>query len=325
MQINKPLVLKYLQGLATQEEEAVIHDWLSDELSDLTDLREIMAESWNGISAEPAGESLRGQLLTQLGEKLYPKLRRSPRIPALRWYAVAASLLVAGLTVFLLRIKPRSSSAVAVAAVWKTLVNDGTTVKYAVLPDSSMVWLHPHSSLSYALSPDHRSVRLQGEAFFDVRHDERRPFRVYTGDVMTDVLGTSFNVEAYTEEPAVRVSLVQGKVAVEKNILQAGEMLSYDRQMHKVSRMALRIGSMEEWTKGCQVFNDLPVRYALERIAGTYRMKVQYDANVDLSDRRVNTVFKKESLGQMLDILLFISRCNYVIKDDTIFISKKSK
>lgn len=333
MIIDKPLILKYLEGRATPQEEEAFHFWLSDESANLAILREVMAASWSKLPEEPAGEVIREELLSELNRQLYPEfIRLRPRrrvhwyaaAAAKWWYAAAACLFVAGFSVFLL--KHRQEPAVVTTA-WKTLINNSVTVKYAVLPDSSKVWLHPHSTLAYALSPedDRRSVRLQGEAFFDVQRDERRPFRVYTGEIATNVLGTAFNVEAYPGEPTIRVSLVQGKVAVEQHILQAGEMMDYYKERHQGVKAGLRIRDMDEWTRGYLILNDLPITYALQRIAGRYNLKVQYDSGVNLSGRRINTIFKKESLEQMLDILLFISRCTYTIKDNTLLISQKSK
>jgi hypothetical protein len=62
---------------------------------------------------------------------------------------------------------------------------------------------------------------------------------------------------------------------------------------------------------------------ALERIAGRYNLQLSYDKDVNLSGLRITTIFKKESVSQMLDILLFVSRCRYTIKGNTLEIVKK--
>lgn len=85
-----------------------------------------------------------------------------------------------------------------------------------VLPDGSRVWLNAESSLSYPGSfggRERREVTLQGEAYFEVAPDSLHPFVVETAALQTQVLGTSFNVRAYSPEDT-RVTLLRGSVKV---------------------------------------------------------------------------------------------------------------
>lgn len=83
------------------------------------------------------------------------------------------------------------------------------------LPDGSRVWVNRNSTLSYAadFNQSSRVVQLKGEAFFEVKRDHGRPFTVLANDTRTRVLGTSFNVRAYTAEDSVEVAVVTGRVA----------------------------------------------------------------------------------------------------------------
>lgn len=81
-----------------------------------------------------------------------------------------------------------------------------------VLPDGSQVWLNENSRLSYLEKDDQRRVTLEGEAFFEVKHMDTSPFVIATGEARTTVLGTSFNVRAYPEEDAVKVTVATGTV-----------------------------------------------------------------------------------------------------------------
>ncbi len=82
------------------------------------------------------------------------------------------------------------------------------------LPDGSKVYLNRHSTLRYnnRFADNNRDITLQGEAFFDVVPDAKHPFIVHAGASQTEVLGTSFGIKAYGEEP-VRLNVVTGKVA----------------------------------------------------------------------------------------------------------------
>jgi transmembrane sensor len=99
----------------------------------------------------------------------------------------------------------------------KTLIkNDSKLPKRIALEDGSIITLQPDSELSLPEQFTHgeRTVSLRGEAFFDIRRDTLRPFYVYTGDVVTKVLGTSFNIKASQFEREVTVAVKTGKVSV---------------------------------------------------------------------------------------------------------------
>lgn len=85
-----------------------------------------------------------------------------------------------------------------------------------LLPDGTEVWLNSGSRLSYSYEFNtlDRVVNLEGEAFFDVKKDQQHPFVVKTGMVEVKVHGTSFNVQAYTDEEDIRVALLHGKVSL---------------------------------------------------------------------------------------------------------------
>jgi transmembrane sensor len=84
------------------------------------------------------------------------------------------------------------------------------------LADGTRVWLNGGSKLSYpeAFRGDKREITLTGEAFLEVTHDAKKSFIVHTGNIRTQVLGTSFNVKAYPEDSFVKVDVVTGKVGV---------------------------------------------------------------------------------------------------------------
>jgi ferric-dicitrate binding protein FerR (iron transport regulator) len=88
--------------------------------------------------------------------------------------------------------------------------------KQLLLADGTKVWLSPNSKLNYPdkFRGDQRLISLDGEAFFEVKHDSKHPFIIKTGTVSTTVLGTSFNISAYPKHNTINVTLVTGKVAV---------------------------------------------------------------------------------------------------------------
>jgi len=86
--------------------------------------------------------------------------------------------------------------------------------KQITLADGTQIWLSPASTLDYpqTFNRDTRDVTLNGSAFFEVAKDSKHPFSVHTGKITTQVLGTSFQVDAYGDQPEIAVTLLTGKV-----------------------------------------------------------------------------------------------------------------
>src|SRR5690606_2859673 len=85
------------------------------------------------------------------------------------------------------------------------------------LPDGSTVIVGVGSKLNYPSSFDSlrtREVYLEGQAYFDIRHNPQKPFIIHTGKVATTVLGTSFNIKAWPEDQDITVTVTRGKVRV---------------------------------------------------------------------------------------------------------------
>lgn len=89
-----------------------------------------------------------------------------------------------------------------------------------VLPDGSQVWLNGSSAITFpvAFKSDERTVSLTGEALFKVTKDASRPFKVATQGPTIEVLGTYFNVNAYSNEPQVKTTLIEGSVALRNGL-----------------------------------------------------------------------------------------------------------
>lgn len=93
-------------------------------------------------------------------------------------------------------------------------------VKRIQLPDSTIVFLNANSSIriqrQFNLQQE-RMVAINGEAFFEVKRDVKRPFKVHVGELQVKVLGTSFNIKAYHDLPDIKIAVSTGKVNVSRN------------------------------------------------------------------------------------------------------------
>jgi ferric-dicitrate binding protein FerR (iron transport regulator) len=191
------------------------------------------------------------------------------------------------------------------------------------LPDGSKILLHKTAQLDYqsGFSSRAREVTLHGEAYFDI-HRDTRPFIVHTGSIRTIVLGTAFNIDAKDERDIV-ITVTKGKVKVENangdfSILRRNEQLSVDS-----SRLQKVRGNVREalaWKKTWLLFNDVPMREAMDTLAGRFHLNVVY-TNPAAQNCPVTATFSgTETVDEMINVLSKINNMDYVIAHDRITI-----
>jgi transmembrane sensor len=225
-----------------------------------------------------------------------------------------------------------------------------------VLPDGSVVILNSGSSLKYSnsdFSSDKRSVYITGEGFFNVTKNPSRPFYVTTPGIRVKVLGTTFNVKAYSDEDIEETTLVTGKVEIfassdkeEKGrpivlspnqkavfVKSENEFLSADSATSgmvtipvKLNKVNLQSSSKTEqvisWKENTLVFDNEPFSSLVVRIERWYNVKIDVDYP-ELYTTRFTGKFDKETLEQVLIALETITPFSHHIKQNQITISKK--
>lgn len=148
------------------------------------------------------------------------------------------------------------------------------------LSDGTTVFLNADSRLKYptSFSSTERRVYLEGEAYFEVNKDATRPFRVETKDVVIEVLGTSFNVNAYPEQSSTSTTLESGKVQINKGeqqvVLQPGEQAcSTD------TGFIVQIVDVQEfisWKDGLFIFNNMPLEQIMRQMERWYGLSFTF-------------------------------------------------
>lgn len=222
----------------------------------------------------------------------------------------------------------------------------GATTKIE-LSDGTEVWLNAGSKLEYASSfnTTAREVKLEGEAFFKVHTDSRKPFTVKASDLKILALGTSFNVKAYPEDKGVVTTLVDGAVRIDGSSTANPFKMMMKPHQHVVYKHAagrLPAGKSHTdpaatpvpvetkdvsntdvytaWKDG----NWIVTGQTLEELAVT--MERRFNVNVDfkeeeLKNYRFNGTFRQETLEQVLNILKLTAPLDYRIEEGTVTIS----
>ena len=178
----------------------------------------------------------------------------------------------------------------------KALYNTLSTAKGqtygTVLSDGSKVWLNSQSSIRYPVSfnGDVREVEIDGEAYFEVQK-AKDPFIVKTQGVEVEVLGTHFNVNSYSDEDAIRTTLLEGKVKVHTTsnntitILQPGQQASLNKQTKQLNKLDdVDVDEAVAWRFGYFKFTNADLQTVLRQIARWYDVEVEYAGKVPKMD-----------------------------------------
>lgn len=193
------------------------------------------------------------------------------------------------------------------AVVYNTLATPRAGQFELELSDGSHVWLNNASSLRYPTTFEEatRTVELTGEAYFSVAKKTGHPFQVKVGDLTIRVLGTEFNVMAYSDENAVRTTLVRGKVAADKKdhrvILQPGEQLA----VSAAGDWSIRPVDTDEvidWKNGLFHFDHADLPSVLRQLARWYDVEFVFQGAIP--DKPVQGQIHRDlTLNQVLEIL----------------------
>ncbi len=190
------------------------------------------------------------------------------------------------------------------------------------LPDGSKVWLNSGSSLRYPdkFKSDNRTVYLIGEAYFEVHSDKTMPFLVNTPYFTVKATGTKFNVRTEKNFRSPSVTLVEGKVAVEKlnsgkqngliTILQPNQHMTYDTLSGHVVIQTEDTYKHFAWKDGKLVFRNDNISEVARRISLQYNVDIEIKGD-EIKKYRYRATFEDEPLGELLRLLKISSSIDY--------------
>ncbi|WP_337044343.1 FecR family protein [Emticicia sp. 17c] len=325
------LLEKYLAGECNSEEEQLIWEWQDNmlknsQLSLNPDEKEaIKKRLWNRIYSNTIGQE---EGISS------PKLA----ITLFKW-GIAAAVLLGLVNLFLLlRNKDSDLAANTVNTTLATdieIKNTSLTENEIKLEDGTIVRLKTNSSISY---PKHfgthvRNVYLKGEAFFKVKRNPNAPFIVHTGDLVTEVLGTSFNVKSYDNAKAIEVSVTSGRVSVyeasspvadKKNgvILTPNQKVIFDKSSKKIIQgiveNPLVIG--QQMNKIDFVFEDTMLPQVLQKLKNSYGIEIIIE-NQDLAQCALTADLNDLPLTTQLELICRSINARFEQRGTSFFIS----
>jgi ferric-dicitrate binding protein FerR (iron transport regulator) len=298
------LVIRLLTGRITQREQM--------ELLDKKPMHQVLQQHWD-VSGEPSSNTVADRQLSgsSVGERIYRRISRridAPqpvRHPALsRWQGYAAAAVV-GLII-----------SCTGYLTWTHLFHTAASfceytatseMKY-VLPDSSVVWMKPGSTIRYAKHfTDNRDVQLTGSSLFDVKKQAGHPFRVLIDRACIEVKGTVFQVQR-TDAGTYDIALLRGKIElsvhgqdkpVELNPLQTANY-------HPDSGKTL-LSPLPEviWEDGRFAFKEIPLNRLVRTVNQLFGIRILLDSRINSNTLFTGSIRSDESIEEITTKLCF--------------------
>ena len=157
-----------------------------------------------------------------------------------------------------------------------------------ILADGSKVWLNAASSLRFpaSFSGKERKVELTGEGYFEVAKNTSKPFIVSVNDMQVEVLGTHFNVNAYSDESSIKTTLLEGSVKIKNEIpsnsgsssilLAPGEQADFTKDHNFKINSHANLEEVIAWKNGNFEFNNTPVADIMRQVSRWYNVEIDY-------------------------------------------------
>ncbi|SIO55111.1 FecR family protein [Chitinophaga niabensis] len=196
------------------------------------------------------------------------------------------------------------------------------------LPDGTSVWLNAGSSLRYptAFTGKDRKVELKGEGYFDVAKNATMPFYVMLNNgVEVRVLGTQFNVNAYSDEKNIATTLVEGAVLVKNkeiaNVLQPGQQ-SLAGQNDNTLKLVKNadIAAVTAWKEGVFKFNDAEIETVMKQLSRWYDIEIVYEGN-PVKEYFNGTIPRNVPVSKVLELLELTGLVHFKIEGKRIIVT----
>lgn len=202
-------------------------------------------------------------------------------------------------------------------------------ISNVTLFDGTNIWLNAGSTLKYnqSFNQNNREVFLEGEAFFEVTKNKNSPFVVNAGNTQIKVLGTVFNVKAYSTEPKIETVLVEGKVQFVANgkstVLKPGEHLLFSEKTGRLTKSEVNTSEFTAWKGGKIYYNNETLVDLTLQLERWYEVKFQFNNEHIKNYRFTGVINKDKTLEYTLNIITEINKVDFELNNEQITITDK--
>ncbi len=245
----------------------------------------------------------------------------------LRIVAAAVAVIAISVSIYLFKIKSVQENDIALLQTkW------GSTAQVK-LPDGTMVTLNSSSVLKY---PKHfngstREVYLNGEGYFDVAKDHQHPFIVHTEKTAIKVLGTAFNLKSYANDAQFEATLFRGSIQATLNndpsvniLLKPSDKLIVNASGYQLTKETYAdhsntINAETAWMNHKLIFKNEPFNLLANNLTRKYGLDIVFK-NDGLRSIKLSGEFENENIEQVLLSLQIVTKFNYKVSGNTIYI-----
>lgn len=194
-------------------------------------------------------------------------------------------------------------------ATYHTVSTDKGRQWSLVLPDGSKVWLNAASSIRYSLQTNgkERLVELSGEAYFDVVHNVRQPFRVKVGDRIFEDIGTQFNINAYGDEASLKATVLEGSVKAsttrQSALLVADQQASIAAGSQQILVSLVHAADAASWKNGFFSFSHDNLSTVMRQLSRWYNVEIDYQHGAADQTSFTGSIERNLTLAQVLKLL----------------------
>jgi len=313
---------KILSGWSdlSKEEKANVYREYELTTSDVNILRQL----WLGLDfrrfeySEAIVEDSLNEMIWKLAERKASLTEKSPLRKLYEHFARIAAILIIPIVLYSVYVqffRMDYAMSEAMPQLVKVSSQPGTISSF-VLPDGSHVWLNSGSSISY---PNHfyghtRTVSLTGEAYFDVVKNKKMPMVVSAGDVKLKIYGTIFNVNAFSSEPFVKITLVRGSISLYSSLgkfngqdeffIEPGQTVTFNEDSKNLLVQNKDPFFYTAWKDGLLIFKNNSFSMVLKRLSRKFNVDIELEDKC-LSAIPLDATFKDENVNEILRLLSF--------------------
>lgn len=300
LHIDIELLTRFLSGETSPEESQLVQDWeraSDDNRKELDELR----QAWNLMDKTSTQNDINIDDEWIAHQKKINRVKTGTTIQLRRILSIAAAIIL-GFGIIFYGIKLTSS---------KSIKTQTAQTRELILPDGSKVTLNAGSKLTYKkdFGSTSRIVSLRGEGFFEVTKNPEKPFIINVEDAEIKVLGTSFNVKAYSNMVNIEVTVKEGTVSVgdkkeqaRKIIIVAGDRANYDKKSNTVEKEINPDRNYISWKTRQIVFENDSLSTIIETLEDVYHKDIELE-NSTLGKCTVSTTFDNKELSSVIKIL----------------------
>ena len=227
------------------------------------------------------------------------------------------------------------------AVVYNTLTTAKGETYATVLADGTKVWLNSAATIKFPVvfQGSERRVEITGEAYFEVAQNKAQPFIVTKNNMEVQVLGTHFNVDAYDDEPDIKVTLLEGRIKVRSHsgldpessgkqnnpvLLKPGQQATLrhskpDSESIKVTS-AVDLEQVMAWKNGRFEFNETDIQTIMRQIVRWYDVEVVFEGNI--TQHFNGTINRQVTVAKVLNMLEKTGGVRFAVEGRKVVVKK---